>query len=372
MDQSLFRIKNISKIIVFGLKMVLVGIFLHEHQANNDRMWPIGEVIRRCSLERKIPLTYSMTGITLEAMVRCCPDVVAGMRWDFANHLTGWDGNKPELVISTYNNIPLVLPDLSLDNWGTFFEEFVREQVEKSKRVAEQCFHRTPRGIFPPEMIFAPASAHGLEKVGMHYGLIGGEYFGDDHFAKGQVYFLGDNYNLGLKLLVRNNELNLYDPSKHNSYQIKEEIKAYAYRHGIERVVIGCDLGHFTGLYASEGRVGLSLHDGIARLCNLADEIYHDSDLHLINCAAIADSYWYPLNLYEKYRQKGIADSHHFISTWMNAQGDLSSLLPEKVKQAVGFVSYYADRIRRGDRHHLQEEKERWFWQSGAENLMRW
>ena len=59
--------------------MTLVAIVLHEHQADNNRMRAVGEVIRKCALDKKAPFTFSMTGITIEAIARCCPDVAAGI-----------------------------------------------------------------------------------------------------------------------------------------------------------------------------------------------------------------------------------------------------------------------------------------------------
>lgn len=355
--------------------MTLVAIVLHEHQADNHRMWAVGEVIKKCALEKKAPFTFSMTGITIEAIARCRPDAAAGMRWDFANIHNGWDPHKPELVISTHNNMPIVLPWLEQEYLGAFFEGFAAEQVGSSRDSLKKYMHRTPRGFFPPEMIFAPASAYMLERQGLQYCLIGGEQFGTNRWAKGQVYHVGENgYSFGLKLLPQVNDINISDPSKTSAYGIKEEIKWYANSNGIGMVIVGCDLGHFTGLYQMEGRNGLSLYDGIARLCCLADSLYGDPEIHFVNCGAIADSYWHPRRIYDTYREMGTWDPHHFTSTWMNAEGNLGSLDGWKVREAIGFVKWHTDRLREGwNGNWLQEQKDRWFWDSaGAEHLMHW
>lgn len=360
-------------------RMTLVAIVLHEHQADNDKMWAVGEVIKKCALEKKAPFTFSMTGITVEAIARCCPEVAGWIKQDFANLLNGWDPHKPEIVITTYNNMPIMLPGLPLDYLGAFFEGFAVEQVNKSRGTLERDLHRTPRGFFPSEMIFAPAAAHVIKQQDLHYCLIGGEYLGNRRREKGQVYYVGDNeYNYNLKLLVRVNDINIFEPSKTNSYGIKEEIKCYARSNGIERIIVGCDLGHFTGLYEREHRNGLTLHDGIARLCCLADELYADPEMHFVNCGAIADSYWHPLKIYDLYREMGIPDPHHFTTTWMNAEGNLGNIDHDKMREMIDFVIYHTTELRKTelwdhDRlRWLQAIKEDFFWRSGMERYMRW
>jgi len=353
--------------------LTLVGIVLHEHQADDRRMWPVGEVVRRVGLEKKAPVTFSMSGITMEAILRCCSDVAKGMQWDFANRLTGWDPHKPELVISTHNHMPIVLPGLPLEYWGAYFEGFVAEQVGKSKSTAEGGLHRTPRGIFPPEMMFAPAAAHTLQNSGLQYALIPGEVFGDHRWAKGQVYYVGNhNYGFDIKLLPRVNDISIGDVLNNSAYGLKERIKHVARSANIGRVVIGWDMGHFTGLYHYEGRGGYTLHDGITRLCQLADEIRSDPELHLVNCGAVADSYHYPRKIYDAYREMGIGDPHHFTITWMNGNGDLSSLSPDKVRQKIDFVIWHTRSLGHHDGQWLQDRKNEFYLHSGTEHMMHW
>lgn len=354
--------------------MTLVAIVLHEHQANDNVMWRVGEVIRRVALEKRAPYTFSMTGITMEAILRCCPDIAGGIRWDFANKLRGWDPNKPELVISTKNNMPIVIPGLPLDYWGAYFDGFVHEQVQNSINLAEKGLHRSPRGIFPPEMIFAPASAHKLQQLTLDYCLIPSEQFNENNWAKGQVYYVGEGpYNSNLKLVPRDNDLCICDGRGIEAQSCKNMIKEYARTANINRVVVGCDLGHFTGLYHEEGRQGVSLHDGIARLCSLADAIYSDPDLHLVNVGCIADSFAHPLKIYDLYRHLGISDPHHYVATWMNVEGNLSSLDMDSVRRAIGFIMWHSDNLGKVDGRALQQEKERWFVTAGGmEHMMQW
>lgn len=354
--------------------MTLVAIVLHEHQANDNVMWRVGEVIRRVALEKMAPYTFSMTGITMEAILRCCPDIASGIRWDFSNKINGWDPTKPELVISTKNNMPIVIPGLPLEYWGSYFEGFVKEQVRGSIDIAEKGLHRTPRGIFPPEMIFAPASAHILQQLGLDYCLIPSEQLGGNNWAKGQVYYVGEgSYNSNLKLVPRDNDLCICDGRGIDAQSCKDMIKEYARNANIDRVVVGCDLGHFTGLYHGEGRQGVSLQDGIARLCCLADAIYSDPDLHLVNTGAIADNCLYPLRIYGLYRQLGISDVHHYIATWMNVRGDLSSLDMAKVCRAIEFIVWHSTNLGKIDGRELQQAKERWFFTAaGMEHMMDW
>ena len=70
----------------------------------------------------------------------------------------------------------------------------------------------------------------------------------------------------------------------------------------------------------------------------------------------------------------GIEDPHHFTSTWMNAEGNLSSLDTKKLGWAIDFVKWHNHRLMEGwDGNWLQEQKWKWFFEnSGAEHLMNW
>ncbi|HLD04085.1 MAG TPA: hypothetical protein VJG90_00035 [Candidatus Nanoarchaeia archaeon] len=345
--------------------MVRVALVLHEHQADERRMWAVGEVIRRVALEKKVPVTFSMSGMTIDALARCCPDVSAGVRWDFANVLTGWDVYRPELAISTYHNTPVVLPSLELPYWGAFLEGFVAEQVRWSKAAAEGCLHRTPRGFFPPELMFAPVAANVLERSGLHYGFLAAEFMGDRRWDKGQVYQLG-----GLKMLPRVNDLHPGDAHWVQALDLKNAIKGYARDHNLDQVLIGSDLGVFTGLYAYEGRGGLSLSEGIARLCCLADALYQDGEMTWMNTAGLVDQYSYPRDLYSAYL--GIADPHHHVATWMNSEGNLRTVHGPNMEERTAFVRWHTSQLGQAEGNWLQEQKERWFPSAGMERLMHW
>jgi hypothetical protein len=349
--------------------MTRVGIVLHEHEGNHGRIWRVGEFIREIALRNKVPITFSATGMTLDTLLRCCSDVSAGMRSDFANKNSEWDPNKPELVISTFNNNAVVLP-LPLEYWGAYADGYSYEQIGKSRSISEHGFHRTPRGIFPPETMFAPAAARIMEKSALHYSFIAGEPFGDDDWARGQVYYVGDHdYGVGLKLLPRNNSIGFREFYNPSMFSLKEKIKETA--SGAHMIIVGWDLGHFTGHYRSEGREGFSFEDGVGKIHSLAQEIYSDPDLHLMNCGGIADSYWHPLKIYDKYRSMDIYDPHHYITTWMNGNGDLGSL-NGNLGNMMEFVRWHTHSLGHCDGHWLQQRKEEEFRNFGMERMMHW
>lgn len=344
-----------------------IGIVLHEHQADERRMWAVGEIIRRVGLEMRVPITFSMSGMTIDAIVRHCPDIAAGIRWDFANALAGWDPKRPELVVSSQHNNPLILPWLPLEYWGTYFDHFAALQIAWSKGAAEKQLHRTPRGFFPPEMIFAPAAAHVLERAGMEYCLIPGEPFLDDSYAKGKAYCVPGT---DLTLLPRSNEFAIGKPHNWDAYRIKDDIRGYLRAGNLGHAIVGCDLGEFTGLYHYEGRGGIPLNDGIARLICLRDAIESDPDLELVNCGAIADASHFPESIHDCYGGRGFPDPHHYVTTWMNCAGNLDGVHRDEAECRSAFVTLFCERMRQGE--CLWAQRDEFFANSGMERMMDW
>ena len=104
-------------------------------------------------------------------------------------------------------------------------------------------------------------------------------------------------------------------------------------------VVIGCDMGVYTGLYRYEERGGVWQHEGREWLEELGGLLFADSDCELVNCGAIArhaDTY----DLHDAYRQVGISDGEfqNHISTWMNGEGDMSSIHETQARERAGMI----------------------------------
>lgn len=266
-------------------------LYLICHHGQPDEVLKDAEVIYRVSIEKGVPITYFFSGIELNALYEnrdtihhlLWTDLIDGIKREFINPRLGYNNPyKSELGITPFHHIPLV--QLWAQHlWGEYFEGFVKPEIIWSKGVAEQVFHKTPVTCHPPDGVYTLAAAHTLKELGLDTAVMSGEFLGDNRHAKGKLYWAS-----GLRHLVRTNNIQPNSPEFWDAKSFVDAVEAYGHHNNVPFVTVGCDIDEFNGMR------GLSLHDGIARLCCIGDEVYRRSGVSMINCNAAA--HW---NLYQ-------------------------------------------------------------------------
>jgi hypothetical protein len=262
-------------------------LYLICHHGYSDDILKDARVIQRVSIEKRSPITYFPSGIELNALNdnrdrinnELWMDIVGAIQSDLFINPRFRDNNpyKSELGIMPFHHIPFVQP-WSQDLWGEYFKGFLEDEIKWSQSLAEQKFHKTPVTIHPPDGMYAPAAAYTLKQLGLDTVVVSTEFRGDDRHSKGILCWTS-----GLRHLMRTNDI---QPQAHefcNAGHFVDAVEAYGHQNDIGFVVVGCDIDEFNGMR------GMSLHDGIARLCCIGDEVYR-RNISMVNCNAAA--YW--------------------------------------------------------------------------------
>lgn len=330
--------------------MIEVGIFVFGHQMDPAKLDKYGWQLQRLR-EKGAPFTYYFTGVTLEAMKgKMVGDKIRQMFAENAGALSLYD---PEIGGSSYHDLPLCPLELELHWWGTYFEHFVNYEIANSKKTLWYDFGRNSRGFFPPECIFAPAVGFYLEKNFVDYVIVDGAKL--NNWQKSQVFHLPEKPE-GLKIVPRRNEVNVLG----NAHDTVRYILHLARDLGANRVVAGCDFDF--------DNYGMTSEQGVARLCELADELFRTKDTELRNVASISDSansIQYPFG-------------HHFTTSWINGEGGLSFLRDPEVKRKNNivndFVRYYSSLVSRLPKAETREREphdQQWKIINGLEDVKR-
>ena len=271
---------------------VNLSLYLICHHGHWDDFKRDARFIQRVAFEKGIPITLFFSGIELDAIARHRDalhnelwfDLVGAIQGNhFINPRFGLnDPHKPELGIMTYNHVPLVQP--WFEDQREYLEGILPDQIGRSQYIAEHAFHKTPVTFHPSDGVYSPSAANKLRKHGLDTVLVSGEFLGDDKPAKGKLYWAS-----GLRHLMRTNDIQPQDPKFSNARHFVDAVESYGHENGNAFVVVGCDIDEFNGMR------GMSLEDGIARLCCIGDEVYRRGPrVKMINCNAAA--HWNNLN----------------------------------------------------------------------------
>jgi hypothetical protein len=272
-----------------------LSLYLICHHGDSEEVVKDAEVIRRVSLEKRVPVTYFFSGIEINALAenrwkirdRLGVDVVGEM-WNgaFINPRFGYhNAYLSEVGIMPFHHIPLVQP-WGQDLWEDYTNFFLWDDISFSMKRARDVLGKIPVTIHPPDGIYSPAVAYALKRMGFDSVVVSSERFGSQ-WQKGFLYWAS-----GLRHLVRANELQLQDARFSDAGRFVYEAREFAYRNGTSFVTSGSDIDEFNGMR------GLSINDGIARLCSVGDQAMLQG-VRMINCNAA--SHW---NL----KQAGIED----------------------------------------------------------------
>ncbi|MBI2653640.1 hypothetical protein HYX02_02400 [Candidatus Woesearchaeota archaeon] len=318
---------------------VTLALYLLCHHGNWDDFVRDSRFTQRVAFEKGIPITLFFSGIELDAIVKHRDaiwselwfDLVGAIQSDhFINPRTGrYDPHKPELGIMTFNHVPLVQP--WLEDQREYLEGILPEQIPRSIAKAEHEFWKTPVTFHPPDGVYAPAAAYKLKQHGLDTVIVSGEFLGDDRHAKGILYWAS-----GLRHLMRTNDIQPQDPQFCDARHFVDAVEAYGHEHDIGQVVVGCDIDEFNGMR------GMGLHDGIARLCCIGDEVYRRyGRVKMINCNAA--SYW---NLHQTDIENIWPWNH--VHAMQNGTGDLSWMLGDRNDAISHVVKLIGRRYREG------------------------
>jgi hypothetical protein len=272
---------------------VNLALYLICHHGWPDDALKDARVIQRISIEKRIPITYFFSGIELNALNEnrdrinheLWMDLVGAIQSDlFINPRFGNNNPyKPELGIMSFHHIPLVQP-WSQDLWGEYFKGFLENEIKWSQALAEQKFHKTPVTTHPPDGVYAPAAAYTLRGLGLDTVVVSGEFLDGNAHAKGVLYWAS-----GLRHLMRTNDIQPQSPEFSNAGHFVDAVEDYGHQNDIGFVTVGCDIDEFNGMNEKKDG-GMNLHDGIARLCCIGDEVYRRPGVSMVNCNAAA--YW--------------------------------------------------------------------------------
>ena len=323
---------------------VNLSLYLICHHGNWDDFILDARLIQRVSFEKWMPITYFFSGIQLDKMSKhryeiwnkLWFDLVGAMQGEhFINPRRGmYDPHKPELGIMTYNHAPLVQPWLV--DQREYLEGILPDQIERSKQVAEQEFHKTPVTFHPPDGVYAPAAAYKLKQHSLDTVVVSGEFLGDNRHAKGVLYWAS-----GLRHLMRTNDVqpqssefwegrNIADGARN----FVDAVEAYGHKHDIGQVVVGCDIDEFTKR--------IDLKDGIARLCCIGDEVYRrNGRVTMIDCNTA--SYW---NLHQTNIESIWPWDH--IHAMQNSEGNLDWIIRNRNDMVNHVVWLIGQRYREG------------------------
>lgn len=317
---------------------VNLSLYLICHHGNWDDFISDARLIQRVAFEKGVPITLFFSGIELDAIARQGDaiwkelwfDLVGAIRGEhFINPRRGMsDPHRPELGITTYHHVPLVQPWLY--EQVEYLEGILPDQIQRSKCIAEDVFHKTPVTFHPPDGVYAPAAAYKLKQHGLDAIVASGEFLGSNKHAKGILYWAS-----GLRHLMRTNDIQPQFDEFYDARRFVDAVEAYGHDNNIGFVVVGCDIDEFTGRK-------MSLHDGIARLCCIGDEVYRrNGRVEMVNCNAAA--YW---NL----NQAGITEIWAWddVHAMQNHSGNLDWIIGDRNNAVTDVVRLIGQRYRQG------------------------
>ncbi|HLG24828.1 MAG TPA: hypothetical protein VI564_07910 [Candidatus Nanoarchaeia archaeon] len=306
-----------------------------DSNARNDM-----ELIRRVSIENKVPITYYISGIELEEMGRLSESSFRH-GYDFRQKVSEsfihprWginDKHKPEIGIMTYNHNTLVLPHLDYADSELYFNHIVSPQILKIKSKLKELFGIDATTIHPPDGVYSPRAAYTLKKEGLDAVVVSGEFLQDNHHAKGVLYWKD-----GLRHLMRTNDLQPQSSRFYEANNFLSAVEWYADTFGINTITVGCDIDEFTGRSGN-----MNLEDGVQRLLHIGKYAYESHGrINLVNCNAA--SYLNP-------NQQDIGQiwPDDEVHAMQNGTGDLSWFIPKTFEMKLNTFKHIAQRIREG------------------------
>ncbi|MFH1358253.1 MAG: hypothetical protein ABIH37_00015 [archaeon] len=269
---------------------LVLGVICHHGHFSDFQ--PDGRFIQRVSVEKGMPITYFISGTQLDEMANSREglhnslwfDVIGAMQsGHFINPRAGYsDAYKSEIAIMPYHHTPLVQP-WAQDNLGEYFE-ILKRQMSWSKHVVEKKYNTSPVTAFPPDGIYSFSAAHSLKCCGLDNVVMSGEVFGGNKHAKGLVYWAS-----GIQHLVRTNDIQLNASEFENAYHFVDKVLTEGHENNMPFITVVCDIDEFTG------KRGLSLEDGIARVCCVGDAA-RQKGLNIVNTNAAAHWNQYKVN----------------------------------------------------------------------------
>lgn len=322
------------------VNQVNLSLYLICHHGEWDDFKRDARVVQRVSLEKGVPVTYFFSGIELKALAQnryniwneLWSDVVGGMQGgSFVNPRYGYDNpHLSEIGGTTFNHVPLVQP--WFQNQREYLEGILPDQIQWTLDTARYDFGKIIVTFHPPDGVYAPAAAYKLKEHGLDTVVVSGEFLGWDTQAKGRLYWAN-----GLRHLMRTNDLQPQSTHFWNAGHFVDAVEAYGHQNNTGFVVVGCDSDEFNGMN------GMSLEDGVARLCCIGDEMYRrNGRVKMINCNAA--SYW---NINEG-GSIGNIWGWNDVHAMQNSEGDLR-WMDAKKNDAVNLAVYWiGERNRQG------------------------
>ncbi|KAN0003988.1 hypothetical protein ACTFIZ_010159 [Dictyostelium cf. discoideum] len=322
-----------------------------------------------------IPISWAMTGQTMEAICRVDPSIAGSIRVRTLNKgvFTSWD--QSEIIGSTFHSMSLVQPCLDDHYQEAYINGFVKEDIKHTNEVMWKLFERSPKGFCPSEKVFSIQCSRSVVEEGYEYCIIGGEAFGSDFHAqnnKGGVFQLEN----GLKVLTTVNEILPNDFHKyHKAELLIDEIINYCRRNHIGRVVLSADVDFW--LEGDDWETAVD--NGFNRIKWMYLKCKErENEIRMVNTHALIESSWQQgysglHSLIRFYESIGIPDPYRFISSWTNAKGNLDFIDWSRSDKAAQFIKAHTDKYLRGINHQqwvngdkLQSSKQMWLNISGT------
>ena len=330
---------------------VNLSLYLICHHGYWDDFIRDARLIQRVAFEKGFPITFFFSGIELDEIARHKDKIWDELWFDLVGAIQGEyfinprlgksNPYKPELGIMTYNHVPLVQPWLR--EQGEYLEGILPDQIQRSKEVAEREFHKTPVTFHSPDGVYAPAAAYKLKQHGLDTVVVSGEFLGNDKHAKGKLYWAS-----GLRHIMRTNDIQFQWREFYDARHAVDAIEAYGHDNDNDFVVVGFDSDEVNGM--SEKNNGITLEDGIARLCCIGDEVYRrNGRVKMINCNAAA--YW---NL----KRADITEIWAWddVHAMQNQWGNLDWIIGDRNDEVSHVIRLIGERYRRG--WDIREAKE--------------
>lgn len=311
---------------------VNLSLYLICHHGHWDDFKRDARLVQRVAFEKGIPITLFFSGIELDAIAshrdalhnELWFDIVGAIQGNqFINPRFGLnDPFKPELGIMTYNHVPLVQP--WFPDQREYLEGVLPDQIQRSIDAARYRFDKIPVTIHPPDGVYAPAAAYKLRQYDLDTVVVSGEFLGGNRYAKAILYWAS-----GLRHLMRTNDIQPQDSRFQEARHFVDAVQTYGHENNLGFVVVGCDIDEFNGMR------GMSLEDGVARLCCIGDKAYRRG-LKIINCNAAA--YW-------NINHASIESIWPWndVHAMQNAEGNLSWLREDR-NWAVGHVVWLVEK----------------------------
>ncbi|EGC39228.1 hypothetical protein DICPUDRAFT_93632 [Dictyostelium purpureum] len=315
-----------------------------------------------------IPVSWAMTGQTMEAIVRNDPSIQGSIRMRTSNKNIYSVWEQSEIIGSTWHAMGLAQPCLREDHYiDAYINGFVKEDIKHTNEVMWNLFERSPRGFCPSEKVFSIQTSRAVAEEGYEYCIIGGEAFGSDFSAqhnKGNVFQLSN----GLKVLATANEILPSDFHRYYKAEILiDEIINYCRRNHIGRIVLSADVDFWLDDNGFERIKWMYLK------CK-----ERENEIKMVNTGALVESSWVQgyaglSNLDKFYESIGVPDPYRFVSSWTNARGNLDFVDWVRAQRAAEFIKAHTDKYIKGINHEqwvdgwkLQRAKEMWLNISGT------